>query len=322
MQQEDTKDFLVLAFYRLVPIQDVDQEVLLQKEFVKDKNLTCRLYIAKEGINGQMSAYKEDARAYMEWMHTRPEFKDLVFKIHYWHENVFPRQQIKKKRELVAFGKELDLNNRGKHLSPKEWRTMLDSEKKAVLIDVRNSYEYDIGHFKGAENPECETFKEFDLYTKKLVDRFPDEKPPVMMYCTGGIRCEFYSSLLKDQGFDEVYQLEGGIIDYGIKEGGEHWRGKLFVFDDRMTIPISEQETEKVGICLNCSKTSDDYYNCANMDCNKLFICCKECLSSYQGCCSEKCSGSEKIRPYQHQNPHKPFKKYYHYFCTKDIKSN
>lgn len=314
MQSQDSKDFFVLAFYYLIPIQDVEKEVLLQKEFVKDKNITCRLYVAKEGINGQMSAYKDDAHAYMDWMHARPEFKDMPFKIHYWHEHVFPRQQIKKKRELVAFGKELDLENKGKSLSPKEWRSMLDSEKKALLIDVRNSYEYDVGHFKGAENPKCDTFKEFDRYTKDLISRFPENKPPVMMYCTGGIRCEFFSSLLKNQGFDEVYQLDGGVIDYGIKEGGEHWRGKLFVFDDRMTVPISEDEFERIGNCLICSAHTDDYYNCANMDCNRLYISCKECLSSLQGCCSKECMESPRIRPYHHQNPHKPFKKYYNYF--------
>jgi len=308
------KDYFVLAFYGLVPISDVDREVALQKEFIQDKNITCRLYIAKEGINGQMSAYKDDAHVYMDWMRSREEFKDMPFKIHYWHEHVFPRKQVKKKRELVAFGKELDLENKGQHVTPAKWRALLESEKKSLLLDIRNSYEYDIGHFKGAENPECDTFREFDDYTKKLVERYPDEKPPVMMYCTGGIRCEFFSSLLKTQGFDEVYQLEGGIIDYGLKEGGEHWRGSLYVFDDRMSVPISDEESEVVGKCHTCPEKIDLYYNCANMDCNKLFLCCGSCLQDLQGCCCEACMKSEKLRPFNHQNPHKPFKKYYNYF--------
>lgn len=321
MQPINSSDFFVLAFYCLVPIENVDQEVLLQKKFTKDKNIKCRLYVAKEGINGQMSAYKDDAKSYMEWMNARPEFKDMPFKIHYWHEHVFPRQQIKKRKELVAFGKELDLQNRGQSLNPKEWRDMLDSEKQALLVDVRNSYEYDVGHFKGAENPECDTFREFDFYAQKLKNRYPEEKPPIMMYCTGGIRCEYYSALLKDQGFNEVYQLDGGIIDYGIKEGSEHWKGSLFVFDDRMTVPISQEECEIVGSCHICKDTIDHYYNCANMDCNKLFICCQKCLSQWNGCCSENCSIAPRIRPYHDQDPHKPFKKYYNYFgFTKDVK--
>lgn len=314
-------DYLVLAFYHLTQIEDPDLEAEAQKNFVAGRNITCRLYVAEGGINGQMSCWKEDAFAYMEWMKSRPLFKDMPFKIHYWHEHVFPRQQIKKRKELVALGREVDFSKKGKHLKPSAWKQMLESEKKSLLIDVRNSYEYDVGHFKGAENPECETFKDFTAYTEKLADRYPDEKPPVMMYCTGGIRCEFYSVLLKEKGFEEVYQLEGGVIDYGIKEGSDHWKGKLFVFDDRMTVPIADGETERTGQCMFCQTKSDHYYNCANMECNRLFLSCQKCLEECSGCCSEGCSQSGKIRPYHHQDPHKPFKKYYHYFgYVKDVK--
>lgn len=316
-----SNDYFVLAFYHLASIENPDLEVEAQKNFIAGRSITCRLYVSAGGINGQMSAYRDDAIAYMEWMQSRPLFQEMPFKIHYWHEHVFPRQQVKKRKELVALGREVDFSQRGTHLKPAEWKEMLESEKKSLLIDVRNSYEYDVGHFKGAENPECDTFKEFTAYTEKLADRYPEEKPPVMMYCTGGIRCEFYSVLLKEKGFEEVYQLEGGVIDYGIKEGGEHWKGKLFVFDDRMTVPIAEGDTEKTGKCMFCETISEHYYNCANMECNRLFLSCPRCLEERAGCCSEACKNSTKIRPYHHQDPHKPFKKYYHYFgYVKDIK--
>jgi UPF0176 protein len=109
------------------------------------------------------------------------------------------------------------------------------------------------------------------------------------MYCTGGIRCEYYSAVMKKEGFEQVYQLSGGVIQYGLEEGQSHWRGKLFVFDDRLVIPISEEDAPSIAVCKHCQKTIDIYYNCANMDCNDLFISCQDCLKQKKGCCSEKC---------------------------------
>jgi UPF0176 protein len=308
------RSFFVLAYYYFTNIPDPHAEVKAHKEFFQERNITSRIYISEQGINGQMSGEKEDAEAYMRWMHANPLFENVRFKIHLHHENVFPRQTVKYRKQLVALDEEIDMSKIGEHVSPQKWKEMLESEEEYVLLDVRNDYEWKVGRFQGAECPPCETFREFKDYAKELQKRVDPQKTPVMMYCTGGIRCELYSSLLKEGGFDKVYQLEGGIINYGLKEGSDHWLGKLFVFDDRLTVPISDQPTSTIGTCHHCHISNESYYNCANMDCNHLFLCCPECLQQYAGCCSAECQTAPRLRPYQQQNAHKPFRKWYHYF--------
>lgn len=303
----------VLAYYHFTPLTSPRDEVNLHKSFFADRDVTSRIYISEQGINGQMSATIDDAKAYIGWMHQRPEFASVAFKIHPYHEHVFPRKIVKYRRQLVAIDREVDLQQRGKHLPPKQWKEMLDSQQKRILIDVRNDYEWQVGRFEGAELPPCETFREFSDYADKLKDNADPKTTPVMMYCTGGIRCELYSAILKEKGFDEVYQLEGGIIGYGLQEGSKHWLGKLFVFDDRLAIPISDEQSPIISCCHHCQQPNDHYYNCANMDCNRLFLCCKTCLKNFSGCCCTACSQAPRLRPYNEQNPHKPFKRWYHY---------
>lgn len=317
MVQKKDLNIIVLAFYKYVDIEDPQEEVKTHKSFFENRDITSRIYISEEGINGQMSASKEDAMAYIDWMHSRSEFKDVHFKLHYWHEQVFPKQTVKYRKQLVAIDESSDIANTGTHLSPAEWREMLETSNDHILIDVRNDYEWEVGHFEGAELPQCNTFREFKEYAENLKET-TDKKKPVMMYCTGGIRCEVYSGILKDKGFENVYQLNGGIINYGLKEGNKKWHGKLFVFDDRLTVPISEDECDVISKCHDCGCSSDNYYNCANMDCNKLYICCPDCIEKLKGCCSEECIEAPRVRPYQQQNPHKPFRKYHHYFGQKN----
>lgn len=316
MNQE--KPYFVLAFYHFARIDDPLNEIAEHKTFFTDRDITSRIYISEDGINGQMSAAREDARAYMDWMHSRSPFENVEFKIHQYHEQVFPRKTVKYRKQLVALDLPVDLTKRGEYVSPQRWREMLETVEEKVVIDVRNDYEWKVGYFKGAELPPCETFREFNDYADQLKEKIDPKKTPVMMYCTGGIRCEIYSSILKERGFEQVYQLHGGVINYGLKEGNAHWLGKLFVFDDRLAIPISEEPvSEVIGQCHHCQQPNDDYYNCANMDCNKLFLCCRSCLTTYEGCCCESCATAPRLRPYQHQNPHKPFRRQHHYKDSK-----
>lgn len=303
----------ILAFYHFIPLENPQQEVKIHKAFFAEKQMACRIYISEQGINGQMSAVKEEAKAYIEWMHQRPEFQDVTFKIHPYHEQVFPRATIKYRKQLVAIDSEIDLTKRGEHISPEQWKEMLESENKKILIDVRNDYEWKIGRFEGAELPPCETFREFTKYADQLKEKTDPQKTPVMMYCTGGIRCELYSAILKEKGFEKIYQLDGGVIGYGLQQGSKHWDGKLFVFDDRMAVPISDEESKVIGTCHFCNAANDTYYNCANLDCNTLFLCCPECLKKHLGCCCVDCMQSARIRPFHQDTAHKPFKRWYHY---------
>jgi UPF0176 protein len=305
--------YYVLAFYHFTSIENPFEEVKRHKEFFENKDITSRIYISEDGINGQMSATETASKEYKDWMLARKEFKDVHFKVHQWHEHAFPRKTVKYRKKLVAYDERVNLALRGDHVTPAQWKEMLESENDYLLIDVRNDYEWELGHFKGASLPACKTFREFEDYAENLKQEKDPEKTPVMMYCTGGIRCELYSSILKEKGFKNVYQLLGGIINYGLEEGSKHWLGKLFVFDDRLSIPISEEEAPVIGKCHICGDTSESYYNCANMDCNHLFLCCKNCLESLAGCCKKECQQAPRLRPYHSQNPHKPFRKKYHY---------
>lgn len=321
MSDLNPKNYIVLAYYYFTKIEDPHAEVRRHLEFCKGRDITARVYISEEGINGQLSASEEDGKAYMEWMGQHPSFNQVVFKIHHHHEQAFPRLTIKYRRQLVALDVKVNMENTGKHLSPKEWKEKLSTEKDHVLIDLRNDYEWKVGHFEGADLPACATFRQFQDYADKLKDQINPTATPVMMYCTGGIRCEVYSAYLKEMGFENVYQLDGGIINYGLKEGSKHWLGKLFVFDDRLTVPISEEPAPVIGKCHKCQQPSENYYNCASMDCNELFLCCTDCLKEYSGCCSQKCQESPRLRPYQLQNPHKPFRKKHYYRDAESMKN-
>lgn len=314
------RNYLILAYYTFTPILDPNLEVELHKAFFQDKDVTCRIYISEEGINGQMSGLKKDAIAYMDWMHSRAGFENVHFKLHEHHENVFPRCTVKYRKQLVALDEKVDIEQGGEHISPQKWKQFLENNDPKILLDVRNDYEWKIGHFKDAELPPCENFRDFNQYALDLKQKVDPQKMPVMMYCTGGIRCELYSAVLKKHGFEKVYQLQGGVINYGLEVGSEHWLGKLFVFDDRLAIAISEDEAPIIGECYHCQKPNDHYYNCANVNCNTLFICCSDCLKEYNGCCKQECTTSDRIRPFNEQCSHKPFKKWYHYLPSKKVK--
>ncbi|MEI6531272.1 MAG: rhodanese-related sulfurtransferase, partial [Chlamydiota bacterium] len=285
-------NYLVLAYYLFNEIKNPLEAVAHHKAFLEGRDVTSRIYISEQGINGQMSASRLDAIAYMEWLITQEGFEGVTFKVHSASENVFPRLTIKYRKQLVAIDREVDLSKRGEYLTPSEWRKALESNEKLLLIDVRNDYETVVGHFEGAVLPPCRTFREFNGYADTLKENFaPDTR--ILMCCTGGIRCEVYSAVLKEKGFEDVSQLKGGIIQYGLDEGTAHWKGKLFVFDDRLTVALDEQEESvTVGCCKHCNTLADVYYNCANMDCNDLFLCCKQCSREHQGCCCDVCKNA------------------------------
>lgn len=308
----------VLAYYAITPLENPTAEVIKHKRFLADRDVFSRIYLSEQGINGQMSASPEAAKAYMDWMHSQPPFQSITFKVQGHHEHVFPRLTIKYRKELVAVDSSVDLSRRGESVSPERWKEMLEDPTERLVLDVRNGYEWDVGRFEGAEKPPCDEFRDFPVYAEKLKERYDPEKTPVMMYCTGGIRCEIFSSILLEAGFENVYQLDGGVINYGEKVGNAHWLGKLFVFDDRLTVPLDEQEAPPVGKCHFCAAATDSYFNCSNMDCNELFLCCDTCLHAHQGCCGQSCFTAPRRRPYAQQNAHKPFRKWYHYARNKE----
>jgi UPF0176 protein len=303
-------DYQVLAYYLFTPIELPAREVFNHKKFFNCRDATGRIYISEEGINGQMCASPEAAQEYMQWLKSDPRFAEVEFKIHTWHEHCFPRMTIKLRAQLAALDRKVDMEKTGEHVSPEEWKKMLEARTSdTVLIDVRNDYEWDIGHFEGAELPALGKFRDFPAYAQKLKETKDPKKTKVMMYCTGGIRCELYSALMKEEGFEHIYQLQGGVIKYGLKEGSKHWKGKLFVFDDRLAVSICDEETEVIGRCSHCDAPTDFYFNCANMGCNNLFLSCQACAEKMKGCCCSNCESAPFMRPFIKQDRPKPFRR-------------
>ena len=154
----------------------------------------------------------------MAWMKADSRFQEISFKMHESSEHAFPKMTVKYRRQLVAIDCEVDFSEKGESVSPEQWKKMIEErDEQTIVLDVRNDYEWKIGHFEGSELPKLETFREFPEYAKQLKQERDPKETVVMMYCTGGIRCEFYSALMKKEGFEKVYQLDGGVINYGLK---------------------------------------------------------------------------------------------------------
>ncbi len=307
-------EYLILAYYLINPIKDPRLLVKEHKKFFNNKDVAGRIYLSEDGINGQMSGEKSQCEAYMQWLKQIEGFESVKFKIESSNENIFFKMTIKYREQLVAFDHKVDFNNIGEHMSPQEWRRHLQStDEDYLLIDVRNDYESKVGHFEGADLPQCKTFREFTDYTEKelIEKRKVSKDKKILMYCTGGIRCEYYSAYMKEKGFENVHQLDGGVINYAHHEGDKHWEGKLFVFDDRLVAKLGDDD-KCISSCHHCDQKVDAYFNCANMDCNFLFNCCSDCLEKHKGCCSGDCYASKRLRPVEHFSG-KPFRKWYYY---------
>lgn len=304
----------VILYYKFNPIEDPETFCEEHKQFCKDLGIKGRIYVNEEGINGTVGGTPEQVETYKEHLTSIPGFDGIDFKTDTSEYVPFPKLKCKVRPELVSIHKEgVDPDDGGKYLEPDEWREVLENEDDYVLIDVRNDYESKIGHFEGALTPEVENFYEFPEWLEQVENEISKDKK-VLMYCTGGIRCEKFSVLMKEKGWDDVNQLHGGILRYGKEEGGKHYKGKCFVFDDRLVVPVNEDNLEPIAYCEITGKPADTYINCANMECNKLFVCSEEGARKMEGCCSEECRQSEYKRPFDPENAFRPFRKWYNYF--------
>ncbi len=273
----------VLLYYKFVDVTDPAFEVMQHKLVCAGIGLKGRILIAEEGINGTVAGTRAQLKQYTDYMDAHPLFKGIVFKRSAAGKMPFPKLIVKRRPEIVTLGKPVDLKKTGKYLSPEEFHTMLETEKDITVVDMRNNYEYEVGRFEGAIQPDTTKFYELP---KKVKNLKIDPKNKVLTYCTGGIRCEKATALLAEEGFDNVYQLEGGIVKYLEKYPDGHFIGKNFVFDDRMVTNTDTKSGEKVlGKCAHCKQASDRYIDCAKPDCHQLFICCKDCEKQHNGLC-------------------------------------
>lgn len=293
VKEMEAEDFArkTISFYRYVNFEDPKayRDELFKKWFLL--NCKGRIYIAKEGINAQMSVPEHNLDAFFTDMNSRKELADMPIK---WavedDGKSFYKLTIKVRSKIVADGlndNTFDTTNVGTHLSPIEFHEEL-SNPDNIVIDMRNHYESEVGHFENAVCPDVDTFREeIDMVVR---DFAKDKDKKFLLYCTGGVRCEKASAYLKHHGFEDVNQLHGGIIAYAqeIKQLGleSKFRGKNFVFDERLGESINN---EVIAKCHQCGKACDTHTNCANDDCHLLFIQCDECREHYNGCCTDEC---------------------------------
>ena len=305
-------DIVVLAYYVIQKIENPKKVLFEHKKFLESVDSKGRIYIGPQGVNAQLSIARKDLSGYLDFLKRDPLYKEADLKAHADTSHRFAKLTVKYRAQIVALDQDVDFSKRGEYISPEEFEKKLDQrDENTLLIDVRNNYESQVGYFEGALKPDHKTFREFIEYADQLAQAIPNKKDKtVLMYCTGGIRCEFYSPLMKERGFEKVYQLKGGVIGYGLHCGVKHWRGKLFVFDDRMVIPISKDNDEIISRCSFCTCPTDLFYNCANMDCNALFLSCKRCALAHKGCCQGSCESAPRVREMDRENARpQPFRK-------------
>ncbi len=317
--EEAGTERITISFYQYANIGN--PRVLRDHLFLNWNNLDVlgRIYVATEGINAQLSVPAPNFNAFKKHIDSITFLKDIRLNVAREQDNMsFLKLKIKVRKKIVADGLDdntFDVTDKGIHVDAKAFNALIE-DPNTVLVDMRNHYESEIGHFKNAITPDVDTFRDsLDIIEADLKDHKEDKK--LVMYCTGGIRCEKASAYYKHKGFKQVYQLEGGIIEYARQvdaEGLENkFKGKNFVFDHRRGERISD---EIISNCHQCGKACDVHENCANEACHLLFIQCEECKTTMQNCCSDTCKEINAL-PFEEQkalrkgkgNSNKIFKK-------------
>lgn len=288
----DQRVYQVLLYYQYVHIDNPEEFAEEHLQFCKGLGLKGRVLVAKEGINGTVSGTLEQTEKYMETMNNDPKFADMVFKVDKHDKHAFKKMHVRARKELVTLRLKDDVNPKettGEYLSPEEFYEAMQDEN-TVILDARNDYEFDVGHFRGAIRPDIKTFRELPKWVKE--NKHLIEGKRILTYCTGGIRCEKFSGWLIKEGFEDVAQLHGGIVTYGKDPNvkGARWDGQCYVFDERLTVPINRKEKHViVGVDYFDGQPCERYVNCARPECNRQILCSEENEHKYLRGCSHEC---------------------------------
>jgi UPF0176 protein len=281
----------ILLYYKYVAIADPEAFRIQHHALCVALGLKGRIIIAKEGINGTIEGTTENITIYVDTMKADPRFADIHWKYSQGNGNAFPKLSVKVRKEIVSGHlDEQDINPQeitGTHLKPEALHQWFNEKKDFVIVDMRNDYEYEVGHFEGSVKPTMENFRDMKRFTKELA---PMKEKTVLTVCTGGVRCEKASGYLKQQGFKDVYQLDGGIVSYMKQYPGQHFLGSLYVFDGRVTMHYDKPEEHVVvGKCGICAVPCERYINCKNPLCHYHFICCTQCSPNMDGALCKGC---------------------------------
>jgi UPF0176 protein len=294
----DTRPRVTLSFYRYIHLADPEAFRLKLLSIWTDLGCLGRIYVASEGINAQMNVPKENWEKFDAWIQAEPELAGIPYKLAV-EEGAIPsfyKLTVKVRPKVVADGLDdssFDPSNTGEYLTAKEMNEYID-DPEAVVIDMRNAYESEIGHFEKAIKPDVDTFREELKMVPELLKVHKNKK--IALYCTGGIRCEKASAWLKHQGYENVKHLKGGVIDYKHqveREGLENrFKGKNFVFDERLGERVGNEVISHCHLCREAK--SDTHYHCKNQICHVLFLGCDDCVKKHDGYCSTWCQLTDK----------------------------
>lgn len=290
--EEAGQDRLTISFYQYAHIGN--PSIFRNHLFIhwNELDVLGRIYVAREGINAQLSVPAENFEAFKSHLDSIVFLENVRLNIAIEQDNKsFLKLKIKVRDKILADGLNdatFDVTNKGIHVNAERFNALLE-DPDTILVDMRNHYESEIGHFKNAITPDVDTFRDsLDIIERDLADHKEDKK--LVMYCTGGIRCEKASAYYKHKGFKQVYQLEGGIIEYARQVENQKlenkFLGKNFVFDHRRGERITD---DVIAHCHQCGSPCDTHVNCANEACHLLFIQCDSCAKSMDNCCSDDC---------------------------------
>ena len=286
--------YKIVLFYKYTDITDPQALMNSQRVLCNILELKGRLIIAQEGINGTFEGTQENITKYVAELKSDPRFADVHIKLSEGTGLAFPKLSIKVRDEIVSshLG-EKDIDPRkttGKYLQSEELHQWIESGKEFYIVDMRNDYEFEVGHFAGSILPPLKNFRDLSGIIPSISNL---KDKTVVTVCTGGVRCEKASGFLVDNGFADVYQLYGGIVSYMEKYPNENFKGALYVFDGRITMGfnLADPKHEVVGKCWHCQQPAERYLDCAYIHCKgkRHFLCCDECLQSQGGYCGAVC---------------------------------
>ncbi|CAN5411091.1 rhodanese-related sulfurtransferase [soil metagenome] len=307
------KEYNILLYYCYTTIEDPEKFREDHHLYCLENDLRGRIIIAGEGINGTISGTRANCEKYMSDLKSDPAFVDIDFKVEEYDKHAFQKLHVRVKPEIVYSGLS-EINPRkktGKYVEPSEFKK-LKNEPEVVVLDVRSNYEHSLGKFSNAITLDMENFRDFPQKIWEL-EKFKDKK--IITYCTGGIKCEKASAYLLEKGFKDVYQLHGGIIKYGLEEGGEDFEGKCYIFDNRIAADVNKVNPKTISRCYICQTPSDRMVNCANPVCNNHISICEKCGWEMEGACTPECKVHPEKRPYdgtgyyqKEMNGYNPFK--------------
>jgi UPF0176 protein len=292
--------FKVLLFYKYVEISNPEQIVREHLDWCLRHDIKGRVFFAREGLNGTVSGTTENILKYKLNFAGYSQFSDIWFKEDDVEAHAFKKMHVRLKNEIVCGDlTKVSIKNGGKRLKPEELLNLYKEGKEFVIVDARNWYESKIGKFKNAITPQLNNFRQWKKFVDEDLQNFKNKT--VVTYCTGGIRCEKASAYMIEKGFEDVYQLDGGIFNFIKKFPDTYWEGSMFVFDERRVVsPNTKDELKHIAKCHFCGKPTSYYINCHNVNCDKIIISCHECKIENEYCCSDKCRGSENKRKVFH----------------------